>query len=163
MGADSVRRLLPPLRSETRRTDPQRRSDGPSKITSELLEETYEKLLVSADPNDAGGEEVDPSQMLKIVDAFDMPPWRWDEVRGAFDKSVVFFSSPLCPAKRSRLIHVAHRSKTAPTLAPGALSKSRYLRDRFNIIKQVRRSCPPHLPRTSSLTRPSTLPGHPPQ
>ncbi|GAA5853296.1 hypothetical protein JCM8547_000275 [Rhodosporidiobolus lusitaniae] len=99
--------------------------DGPSKITSELLEETYEKLIVSAETNDTGdGEEIDPTQMLKIVDAFDMPAWRWDEVRGAFDKA-----------------------KTAPTLAPGALSKSRYLRDRFNIIKQIilrnEHFCPP--------------------
>ncbi|GAA5824774.1 hypothetical protein JCM11251_005335 [Rhodosporidiobolus azoricus] len=99
--------------------------DGPSKITPELLEDTYEKLIVAAEPNEAaGGEDIDPAQCLKIVDAFDMPPWRWDEVRGGFEKS-----------------------KAAPTLAPGALSKARYLRDRFNIIKQVilrnEHFCPP--------------------
>ncbi|GAA5968677.1 hypothetical protein JCM11641_007722 [Rhodosporidiobolus odoratus] len=99
--------------------------DGPSKITPDLLEETYEKLRVSADTGDGeGGDDFDPSQALKIVDAFDMPAWRWDEIRGAFEKS-----------------------KTVPTLAPGALSKSRYLRDRFNIIKQIilrnEHFCPP--------------------
>ncbi|BGP19527.1 hypothetical protein JCM10213_000126 [Rhodosporidiobolus nylandii] len=99
--------------------------DGPSKITPELLDEVYEKLIVQAEPADgAGGEDFDPAQALKIVDAFDMPAWRWDEVRGAFEKA-----------------------KTAPTLAPGALSKAHYLRDRFNIIKQVilrnEHFCPP--------------------
>ncbi|GAA6030941.1 hypothetical protein JCM8097_008948 [Rhodosporidiobolus ruineniae] len=98
--------------------------DGPSKITPDLLEETYEKLMVSAEPNEAGGDDIDPNQCLRIVDAFDMPAWRWDEIRGGFDKS-----------------------KAASTIAPGALSKSRYLRDRFNIIKQVilrnEHFCPP--------------------
>ncbi|GAA5982326.1 hypothetical protein JCM5350_006145 [Sporobolomyces pararoseus] len=91
--------------------------DGPSKITEELLEETYEKLRVSADhqPEDGnGGDELDSSNYLKLINAFDMPLWRWDDSRGGFEKS-----------------------KTKPTLAPGALSKAQYLRDRFNIIKQV--------------------------
>ncbi|BGP27219.1 DNA-directed DNA polymerase epsilon, subunit B [Rhodotorula toruloides] len=101
--------------------------DGPSKITTDLLEETYERLRVAADqPEDTGGagDDLDPSQYLKIVNAFDMPAWRWDDARGGFEKS-----------------------KTAPTLAPGALSKSQYLRDRFNVIKQVilrnEHFCPP--------------------
>ncbi|GAA5874227.1 hypothetical protein JCM1840_000608 [Sporobolomyces johnsonii] len=89
--------------------------DGPSKITVELLEETYEKLRVSADqPDDGTGDDLDPANYLKIVDAFDMPLWRWDDSRGGFEKA-----------------------KAAPTLAPTALSKAQYLRDRFNIIKQV--------------------------
>jgi DNA polymerase epsilon subunit 2 len=55
-------------------------------------------LLVSAEPNDAAGgagDDVDPSQMLKIVDAFDMPPWRWDEVRGSFEKCVFLLFPPV--------------------------------------------------------------------
>ncbi|GAA5887987.1 hypothetical protein JCM16303_005226 [Sporobolomyces ruberrimus] len=89
--------------------------DGPSKITVELLEETYEKLRVSADqPEDGSADDLDPSNYLKIVNAFDMPLWRWDDGRGGFAKS-----------------------QNKPTLAPGALSKAQYLRDRFNIIKQV--------------------------
>lgn len=65
-------------------------ADGPSKITTELLEETYERLRVSADqPEDDGAaaDDLEPSQYLKIVNAFDMPAWRWDEVRGGFEKS----------------------------------------------------------------------------
>ncbi|GAA5944043.1 DNA polymerase epsilon noncatalytic subunit [Sporobolomyces koalae] len=89
--------------------------DGPSKITVDLLEETYEKLRVSADqPEDGTADDLDPSNYLKIINAFDMPLWRWDDSRGGFEKS-----------------------STAPTLAPGPLSKAQYLRDRFNIIKQV--------------------------
>lgn len=66
-------------------------TDGPSKITTDLLEETYERLRVAADqPEDTGGggDDLDPSQYLKIVNAFDMPAWRWDDVRGGFEKCV---------------------------------------------------------------------------
>ncbi|BGP51155.1 DNA-directed DNA polymerase epsilon, subunit B [Rhodotorula kratochvilovae] len=101
--------------------------DGPSKITVELLEETYEKLRVTGDDAEDhadGGDDVDAAHHLKIVDSFDLPAWRWDEVRSGFEKA-----------------------KAAPTLAPGALSKAQYLRDRFNIIKQVilrnEHFCPP--------------------
>ncbi|GAA5970423.1 hypothetical protein JCM8115_004552 [Rhodotorula mucilaginosa] len=105
--------------------------DGPSKITVPLLEETYEKLLVAADPDSNGaggdggaGDDLDASQYFKIIDSFDLPAWRWDDVRGGFEKP-----------------------KDAPSIAPGPLSKSRYLRDRFNIIKQVilrnEHFCPP--------------------
>ncbi|GAA6062035.1 hypothetical protein JCM10212_005468 [Sporobolomyces blumeae] len=97
--------------------------DGPSKVTPDLLEETYERLLVSTDAAtgttpgnaDASGQaDVDPATYFKVVDAFDMPLWRWDDTRGGFEQS-----------------------KTEPSLAPGSLSKAQYLRDRFNIIKQV--------------------------
>ncbi|GAA6004474.1 DNA polymerase epsilon noncatalytic subunit [Rhodotorula paludigena] len=100
--------------------------DGPSKITVDLLEETYERLRVAADqPDDGeGGDDLDAAQHLKIVDSFDLPAWRWDEIRGGFEKA-----------------------KAAPSIAPGALSKSQYLRDRFNVIKQVilrnEHFCPP--------------------
>ncbi|GAA5849550.1 hypothetical protein JCM9279_007266 [Rhodotorula babjevae] len=102
--------------------------DGPSKITVELLAETYEKLRVTNDDADDhaqdGGADVDAAHHLKIIDAFDLPAWRWDETRAGFEKA-----------------------KAAPTLAPSALSKAQYLRDRFNIIKQVilrnEHFCPP--------------------
>ncbi|BGP57875.1 hypothetical protein JCM8202_001771 [Rhodotorula sphaerocarpa] len=106
--------------------------DGPSKITVPLLEETYEKLMVAADPNANGsggggggaGEDLDASQYFKILNTFDLPAWRWDDVRGGFE-----------------------RPKHAPSIAPGPLSKSQYLRDRFNVIKQVilrnEHFCPP--------------------
>ncbi|TNY17998.1 DNA polymerase alpha/epsilon subunit B-domain-containing protein [Rhodotorula diobovata] len=101
--------------------------DGPSKITTELLEETYEKLRVTGDDAEdhaEGGDDVDATHHLKIIDSFALPAWRWDETRGGFEKS-----------------------KATPTLAPGPLSKAQYLRDRFNIIKQVilrnEHFCPP--------------------
>lgn len=57
-------------------------------ISVSLLENTYEKLRVSADqPAEAGdGQEFDSSHYLKIVSAFDMPPWRWNEENKAFEK-----------------------------------------------------------------------------
>jgi len=58
-----------------------------------LLEETYEKLRVSADqPEDGTGDDVDPSNYLKIINAFDMPLWRWDDSRGGFEKYVLLAS-----------------------------------------------------------------------
>lgn len=68
--------------------------DGPSKITEELLEETYEKLRVSADqqPEDGnGGDELDSSNYLKLINAFDMPLWRWEDSRGGFEKYIQFY------------------------------------------------------------------------
>lgn len=61
-----------------------------------LLEETYEKLLVAADPNSNGaggggggaGDDLDASQYFKIIDSFDLPAWRWDDVRGGFERCV---------------------------------------------------------------------------
>lgn len=69
-------------------------TDGPSKITVPLLEETYEKLMVAADPNANGsggggggaGEDLDASQYFKILNTFDLPAWRWDDVRGGFER-----------------------------------------------------------------------------
>ncbi|KAM0786892.1 hypothetical protein ACM66B_002316 [Microbotryomycetes sp. NB124-2] len=103
--------------------------DGPGKITVPLLEDVYEKLMVAADqPVDgaraphtnghtAPGADVDDSDsrcFLKIVNAFDMPALRWAEERKTFEMS-----------------------DTPPSLAPNATSRARYLRDRFNVIKQV--------------------------
>ncbi|KAK4052790.1 DNA-directed DNA polymerase epsilon, subunit B [Microbotryomycetes sp. JL201] len=103
--------------------------DGPGKITVPLLEDVYEKLMVAADqPVDTGGaraphvntnggsldDESDSRHFLKIVNAFDMPALRWAEERKTFQMS-----------------------DKAPSLAPNATSRARYLRDRFNVIKQV--------------------------
>jgi hypothetical protein len=62
--------------------------DGPVKITVELLETTYERLRVSADQpvDDEGGDDLDSSHYLKIVNAFDMPAWRWGEESKGFEK-----------------------------------------------------------------------------
>lgn len=112
----------------------------------ELLEKTYEKLRVSADqPAENGdGTEFDSSHYLKIVSAFDMPPWRWNEENKAFEKYV----STLNKLARASLIGCwfSRQAKSA-SLAPPATAKSKYLRDRFNIIKQVilrnEHFCPP--------------------
>lgn len=113
--------------------------DGPSKITVPLLEETYEKLLVAADPDaDAGGkgngEDLDASQYFKIVDSFDLPAWRWDDIRGGFEKSVrLQLETPLRlaltyewradPRLRRRSLPV--RSPNLGTSATGSTSSSR--------------------------------------
>lgn len=63
-------------------------------ISVELLERIYEKLMVSADQPTEGtnGTEYDSSQYLKIVNAFDMPPWRWNEENKTFEKYVLRIS-----------------------------------------------------------------------
>lgn len=66
--------------------------DGPQLVTSEMLEETYNRLLIVAEqPGDEGahtgaGDELDSSRFLKIVDAFEMPAWRWGDARKGFEK-----------------------------------------------------------------------------
>lgn len=93
VGTGSGLGQLTPLhaRAESRapRADPHRSRylDGPSKITEDLLEETYEKLRVSAEqPDDANGDDLDPSNYLKLINAFDMPLWRWDDNRAGFER-----------------------------------------------------------------------------
>ncbi|SGZ23885.1 BQ5605_C023g09654 [Microbotryum silenes-dioicae] len=89
--------------------------DGPSKVTPSLLEATREKLSVQADqPVHEHGHHLESSHYLKIVDAFEMPAWRWGEERKGFEKS-----------------------ENLPSLTPGPKAKAQYLRDRFNIIKQT--------------------------
>ncbi|KAI5478607.1 DNA polymerase epsilon subunit 2 [Pseudohyphozyma bogoriensis] len=91
--------------------------DGPVKITAQVLDEAYQRLRVSADqPNteNGHGDDFDTSQYLKVVDAFDMPAWRWGEESKTFE-----------------------RAPKGPSLAPPPSSKARYLRDRYHIIRQV--------------------------
>lgn len=63
--------------------------DGPTVISVELLETTYEKLLLASagdGDDDAGVKEFDTNHVLKVVDAFDMPAWRWAEDSKTFEK-----------------------------------------------------------------------------
>lgn len=61
-------------------------------MTSEMLDETYRRLLIVAEQPEAegahtgGGDELDSSRFLKIVDAFEMPAWRWGDARKGFEK-----------------------------------------------------------------------------
>lgn len=56
-------------------------------ISVELLEKVYEKLRVSADQVEGQVDQVYDSQhYMKIVDAFDMPPYRWNDENKAFEK-----------------------------------------------------------------------------
>lgn len=75
-----------------------------------LLEETYEKLLVAADPDSNGaggaggggaGDDLDASQYFKIIDSFDLPAWRWDDVRGGFERCVTSPRNFCSPARSS--------------------------------------------------------------
>ncbi|KAK4057456.1 DNA-directed DNA polymerase epsilon, subunit B [Microbotryomycetes sp. JL221] len=105
--------------------------DGPGKITVPFLDDVYQKLMIAADQPVEGaratnghasgaaamtveGDETDSRHYLKIINAFDMPALRWAEERKAFELS-----------------------ESGPSLAPDATSRARYLRDRFNVIKQV--------------------------
>lgn len=76
-----------------------------------LLEETYEKLLVAADPDSNGaggdggaGDDLDASQYFKIIDSFDLPAWRWDDVRGGFEKYAFHAFQIFASAKRLLLL-----------------------------------------------------------
>ncbi|KAM0752277.1 DNA polymerase epsilon, subunit B [Meredithblackwellia eburnea MCA 4105] len=84
-------------------------------ITIELLEKVHDDLKVDNDaPDDEEGDDLESRHYLNIIDAFKMPAWRWGEERNGFEK----------PTKE-------------PTVAPPPTSKARYMRDRFNIIKQA--------------------------
>lgn len=113
-------------------------------MTTELLEETYEKLRVSADQpveGGAGGDDLESTHYLKIVDAFAMPPWRWGDELGGFEKLVLSYRRICIPWRKRKLINFFYRRKIraskGPSLAPPPTSKARYLRDRYNIVKQV--------------------------
>jgi len=101
-----------------------------------------------AEDHAEGGDDVDATHHLKIIDSFALPAWRWDETRGGFEKCAVSVSPRRARGAQSLSDALAFcRSKATPTLAPGPLSKAQYLRDRFNIIKQVilrnEHFCPP--------------------
>lgn len=70
-------------------------TDGPQLVTADMLEETYNRLLITAEQPGAegahtgAGDELDSSHFLKVVDAFEMPAWRWGDERKGFEKSVL--------------------------------------------------------------------------
>ncbi|KAH8915328.1 DNA polymerase epsilon, subunit B [Atractiella rhizophila] len=88
-------------------------------VSVEQIDAVCKKLQsapsVEEDEDDLmSGTVRDPSSFLRVVNAFDMPKLDWDEARVGFVKS-------------------SHK----PSLVPGALSKSQYMRTRFSILKQV--------------------------
>jgi DNA polymerase epsilon subunit 2 len=56
-------------------------------VSVELLTTTYEKLLITKVGSDSGDvKEFETNHVLKVVDAFDMPAWRWAEESKTFEK-----------------------------------------------------------------------------
>lgn len=89
--------------------------DAPKMITIELLEKVHDDLMLEGEAvGDEDGDDLESKHYLHIVNADKMPPWRWGEESKMFE---------LAPKPAS--------------IAPPATAKARYMRDRFNIIKQV--------------------------
>lgn len=61
--------------------------DVPTRVTVDLLDATYEKLRMAADRpvNDLAGDAAESARFLKVVNAQDMPPWRWNEEAKTFE------------------------------------------------------------------------------
>ncbi|EJU06103.1 DNA polymerase epsilon subunit B [Dacryopinax primogenitus] len=93
-------------------------------VTKPQIQRVYELLQVdSREVGGAGGagtyalgeeNELDPSQHLVFVDAFDMPRWMYSVERHTFEKS-----------------------STPPNIAGSPASRTAFLRDRYHVIKQV--------------------------
>lgn len=67
-------------------------ADGPTVVTADMLEATYNRLLITteqagaAGAHSGAGDELEESSYLKIIDAFEMPAWRWGDERKGFEK-----------------------------------------------------------------------------
>ena len=59
-------------------------------VNTSALEETYNRLVATNDEPGAAhtgaGDELESAHYLKVVDAFEMPAWRWGEERKGFEK-----------------------------------------------------------------------------
>lgn len=111
------------------------------------LEEVYARLQALEGNDDAEDDDnlqsgqngdVDPSNHIRIIDAFSMPWLHFDGEKKTFSHHAIQGSSTTARKK--------------PSLAGAADSKAAYLRDRFNILKQV-------ILRNEHFSPPA-LPGH---
>jgi DNA polymerase epsilon subunit 2 len=125
----------------------------------DALEEVYARLQATegavagdADDNearDAAGEdgEDDTANYIRVVDAFAMPWITYDGEKKAFALRGQTTSSTKQGAASS-----GKDARKKPSLAGAADSKAQYLRDRYNILKQV-------ILRNEHFSPPA-LPGH---
>ncbi|KAG9126473.1 hypothetical protein FRC07_003289 [Ceratobasidium sp. 392] len=94
-----------------------KRDDATAIVSTDVLERIYDMMQLGADggaTQDADEEEVNPDHYLRVINAFDMPWWTFNSERKAFEKS---------PNK--------------PSIGGSPISRAQFLRDRYNIIKQV--------------------------
>ncbi|KDN48053.1 hypothetical protein RSAG8_03069, partial [Rhizoctonia solani AG-8 WAC10335] len=93
-----------------------KRDDATAIVSVEILERIYETMQIGTDgaTQDLPDEDIDPDHYLHIINAFDMPWWTFNSERKAFEKN---------PNK--------------PGIGGSPTSRAQFLRDRYNIIKQV--------------------------
>lgn len=94
-----------------------KRDDATSIVSTEILERIYDMMQLGADggaTQDVDDEDVNPDHYLHIINAFEMPWWIFNSDRKAFEKA---------PNK--------------PGIGGSPASRAQFLRDRYNIIKQV--------------------------
>lgn len=102
-------------------------TDGPSRITAELLDAAREKLQLTAEDDPSNAVELSPTQRgLKIISAFDMPAWNWSEENQSFERSVRPASAWELRLTRPWLtIHALRCSATRRDLGPHTRRRSR--------------------------------------
>ncbi|KAG8827357.1 DNA-directed DNA polymerase epsilon, subunit B [Serendipita sp. 401] len=87
-------------------------------VTKPLLQRVYEtvveKSTAAVTDGSQSSEIWDPDHHLYFIDAFEMPRWHYSLERKAFEKAI-----------------------QKPNIAGSAESKAMFLRDRYNIIKQI--------------------------
>ncbi|KAF9464455.1 DNA polymerase epsilon, subunit B, partial [Collybia nuda] len=90
-----------------------KQDDATMKVSAEILRRVYESLQDQGQRTDIEKELIDPESHLFIINAFDMPLWRWSQENGTFTKA----NAPL-------------------TISGTAESRIQAIRDRLFIIKQ---------------------------
>lgn len=62
--------------------------DATMKVSVDILHRVYESLQDQGQRTDVEKELIDPESHLFIINAFDMPLWRWSQESGTFAKLV---------------------------------------------------------------------------
>ncbi|KEP55739.1 DNA polymerase epsilon subunit B [Rhizoctonia solani 123E] len=93
-----------------------KRDDATAIVSAEILERIYEMMQIGTDgaTQDLPDDEVNPDHYLHVISAFDMPWWTFNSERKAFEKG-----------------------PNRPSIGGSPTSRAQFLRDRYNIIKQV--------------------------
>ncbi|KAG8742576.1 DNA-directed DNA polymerase epsilon, subunit B [Ceratobasidium sp. 414] len=94
-----------------------KRDDATAIISTEVLERIYDMMQLGVEggaTQDLDEEEVNPDHYLHVINAFDMPWWNFNSERKAFEKS-----------------------SNKSSIGGSPTSRAQFLRDRYNIIKQV--------------------------
>ena len=137
-------------------------------VATEALEEVYARLQAvegkgepGLDHNGKGGEEIDESEadascQVRVIDAFSMPWLVFDGEKKTFQHRGSAGNS----GSSNGHSHLGNKSdgsnpgnsRKKPSLAGAAESKAQYLRDRYNILKQI-------ILRNEHFSPPA-LPGH---